>query len=48
MPAENGSNQYLHDSEGRICAVDSSMRGRMTGYLYVTDANRVAKGTIQT
>jgi RHS repeat-associated protein len=45
----DGTNQYLYDAEGRVCAVQStSMPGMtsMTGYLYDADGARVAKGTI--
>ena len=41
---DDGSNQYLYDAEGRICAVASDGYG--TGYLYDAAGNRVAKGTI--
>jgi RHS repeat-associated protein len=40
----DGTNAYLYDGEGRICAVASN--GSMTGYLYDAAGNRVAKGTI--
>ena len=44
-------NQYTYDAEGRICAVTNTPiagDSTMTGYLYDTDGNRVAKGTITT
>ena len=40
----DGSNAYLYDAEGRICAVASN--GSATGYLYDAAGNRVAKGHI--
>lgn len=44
----DGRNQYLYDPEGRICAVSFTVSGAttLTGYLYDTDGNRVAKGTL--
>ena len=44
-------NQYAYDGEGRICAVQSPSlipggQTQLTGYLYDTDGNRVAKGNI--
>ncbi len=45
----DGTNQYLYDAEGRICAVYSNPLGSiasMTGYLYDADGTRIAKGTI--
>jgi RHS repeat-associated protein len=45
----DGTNQYLYDGEGRICAVASTpIAGMtaMTGYIYDASGTRVAKGTI--
>ena len=42
----DGTNAYLYDAEGRICAVASN--GSATGYLYDAAGNRVAKGSIST
>jgi RHS repeat-associated protein len=42
----DGTNAYLYDAEGRLCAVASN--GSMTGYLYDAAGNRVAKGSIST
>jgi RHS repeat-associated protein len=45
----DGTNQYLYDADGRICAVYSSPGGgvvSMTGYLYDADGTRIAKGSI--
>jgi RHS repeat-associated protein len=47
----DGTNIYLYDAEGRICAVQPATspnggQGPMTGYLYDADGIRVAKGTI--
>lgn len=41
----DGSNQYLYDGAGRICAVKNSA-GVMTQYIYDGEGNRVAKGRI--
>ena len=41
----DGSNQYLYDAEGRVCAVQGGALGPM-GYQYDADGNRVGKGTI--
>jgi len=44
---DDGSNQYLYDAEGRLCAVyNYKIGGAMTGYLYGADGTRVAKGSI--
>ena len=43
----DGTNTYLYDAEGRICAVKSSS-GTTTGYQYDAAGNRVAKGSIAT
>ena len=43
---DDGVNNYLYDSEGRICAVESLTTGGMTGYVYDPDGHRVGKGTI--
>ena len=40
----DGTNAYLYDAEGRICAVYSA--SGMTGYQYDAAGNRVAKGVI--
>jgi RHS repeat-associated protein len=42
----DGSNQYLYDAEGRLCASQSMIGGVVTGYLYDAEGNRVAKGTL--
>jgi hypothetical protein len=45
----DGTNQYLYDAEGRICAVaNTPVQGMttLTGYLYDAEGTRVAKGTI--
>ena len=45
----NGTNQYLYDAEGRVCAVGNApMSGGvfMTQYIYDAEGRRVAKGTI--
>jgi RHS repeat-associated protein len=45
----DGTNQYLYDAEGRICAVSNSPLPTMTimtGYIYDADGTRVAKGNI--
>lgn len=41
----DGSNQYLYDGAGRICAVKNSA-GVMTQYIYDGEGNRVAKGHV--
>ncbi|MFZ0305959.1 MAG: hypothetical protein WAL75_24955 [Terracidiphilus sp.] len=38
---------YLHDAEGRICAVWNSVTGSMTGYIYDAGGTRVSKGAIR-
>lgn len=46
---DDGTNQYLYDAEGRICAVGYiPPTGGMlkTQYIYDAEGNRVAKGTI--
>jgi RHS repeat-associated protein len=44
---DDGSNQYLYDAEGRLCAVYNYKIGNsMMGYLYDADGTRVAKGNI--
>jgi len=40
----DGSNQYLYDAEGRVCAVASDTS--VTGYIYDAEGARVAKGKI--
>jgi RHS repeat-associated protein len=45
----DGTNQYLYDADGRICAVSNSPLPTvtvMTGYIYNADGERVAKGNI--
>jgi len=45
----DGTNQYLYDGAGRICAVASTpipSMTTMTGYLYDASGTRVAKGSI--
>jgi RHS repeat-associated protein len=42
----DNSNQYLYDSEGRICAVYDRTFGGMTEYIYDAEGVRVAKGSI--
>jgi RHS repeat-associated protein len=45
----DGTNQYLYDGEGRICAVASTPVAGIstyTGYIYDADGTRVAKGRI--
>jgi YD repeat-containing protein len=41
----DGSNQYLYDAEGRICAMRNSIES-VTGYLYDSEGRRVAKGSL--
>ena len=44
-----GAATYLHDAEGRICAVQSGTVNGMPlriGYIYDADGNRVARGSI--
>jgi len=44
---DDGTNKYLYDREGRICAVWRYQQpASMTGYLYDAAGNRVARGTI--
>lgn len=40
----DGSNYYLYDAEGRLCAVNNS--GALTGYIYDASGIRVAKGSL--
>jgi RHS repeat-associated protein len=42
----DGTNQYLYDIEGRLCAVKNLMFGTITGYVYDAEGVRVAKGTL--
>jgi len=45
----DGSNQYLYDAEGRICATQMQIPGigaSMMQYIYDAEGRRVAKGTI--
>jgi RHS repeat-associated protein len=49
----DGTNQYLYDAEGRVCAVQSGAPlsggpAPLTGYIYDAEGRRVAKGTIST
>ena len=44
----DGSNDYLYDGAGRLCAVENLQSGPpypMTGYLYDGNGNRIAKGS---
>lgn len=48
---KDGTNEYLYDAEGRICAVRypiSTMPGMtgLVGYIYDAEGRRVAKGTL--
>jgi len=40
----DGTNSYLYDAEGRLCAVNNS--GALTGYIYDASGIRVAKGSL--
>lgn len=45
----DGTNQYLYNADGNICAVQEQQYDGMpvmVGYIYDADGNRVAKGTI--
>jgi RHS repeat-associated protein len=47
----DGTNKYLYDADGRICAVQNQVSfnggpGPITGYVYDADGGRVSKGTI--
>jgi len=44
--SNDGTNAYLYDAEGRICAVNTG--SGLVGYLYDAAGNRVAKGGIST
>ena len=44
----DGLNSYLYDAEGRICAVGTSSRAPIAGYIYDADGNRVGKFTPST
>ena len=46
----DGTNQYLYDAEGRVCAVKYSVLTlpAMMQYIYDAEGERVAKGTIST
>jgi RHS repeat-associated protein len=47
----DGTNQYLYNGDGQICAVASTpvpSMTTMTGYLYDAEGTRTAKGTITT
>lgn len=41
----DGTNQYVYDAEGRLCAVGNPLAGTMTAYLYDASGQRLAKGT---
>ena len=41
----DGSNTYVYDGEGRICAVYDRTFGGLTQYIYDAEGTRVAKGT---
>jgi RHS repeat-associated protein len=43
----DGTNSYLYDAEGRLCAVKNSA-GAMTGYIYDAAGTRVARGSLNT
>jgi len=46
---DDGSNQYLYDGEGRVCAVyHYQTPSSITEYIYDPMGNRVAKGAIST
>jgi YD repeat-containing protein len=40
----DGTNYYLYDAEGRLCAVNNA--GTLTGYIYDASGIRVAKGSL--
>lgn len=44
----DGTNIYLYDGEGRLCAVQRNIVGpaSIEGYLYDAEGNRIAKGTL--
>jgi RHS repeat-associated protein len=44
----DGLNSYLYDAEGRICAVGTSSRAPIAGYIYDADGDRVGKFTPST
>ena len=45
----DGTNKYVYDLDGRICAVTTvAAGGTMTQYVYDAEGRRVAKGTITT
>ena len=41
----DGSNAYVYDAEGRICAVENLLATTVTAYYYDASGTRVAKGT---
>jgi RHS repeat-associated protein len=43
---QDSVNQYLYDGEGRVCAVENTLVGTKTGYIYNAEGIRVAKGTL--
>lgn len=42
----DGTNQYLYDAEGRVCAMKNPGNGVMMQYIYDADGERLAKGAI--
>lgn len=42
----DGTNAYLYDGAGRICAAKNLTTGALTGYIYDGEGNRVAKGSL--
>jgi RHS repeat-associated protein len=42
----DGTNYYLYDGEGRICAEQGVYTGASVGYIYDAEGNRVAKGSL--
>jgi len=42
----DGTNAYLYDGAGRICAAENLSTGGLTGYIYDGEGNRVAKGSL--
>ncbi len=44
----DGTNKYVYDLDGRICAVTPVVGGTFTQYVYDAEGRRVAKGTLTT
>jgi RHS repeat-associated protein len=44
----DGTNKYVYDLDGRICAVTTVTTGPMTQYVYDAEGRRVAKGSLAT